>query len=170
VAKIQGDFPTHIGNHVTIGPGALVHAATLQDKCVIGAASQVLDGSIVQSNSIVGPASVVTPGTTVASGELWAGTPAKKVRALTEEEIKGIVARAVETSELANLHAIENAKDFKQLLEENELMEIDKYLDEYAPRPGKRNTDDVQGQGQPGRIFRSTLSHPEEITEPTNTK
>jgi carbonic anhydrase/acetyltransferase-like protein (isoleucine patch superfamily) len=50
-----------------------------------------LDGATVESNSIVAPASVVTPGTVVKSGELWAGTPAKMVRALTEEEKIGII-------------------------------------------------------------------------------
>ena len=91
VAKIQGDSPTIIGDHVTISAGALVHAATLKDSVVIGEMAQVLDGAVVESNSIVAPASVVTPGTTVKSGELWAGTPAKKVRELTEEEKIGIV-------------------------------------------------------------------------------
>jgi carbonic anhydrase/acetyltransferase-like protein (isoleucine patch superfamily) len=91
VAKIQGDSPSVIGNHVTISAGALVHAATLKDSVIIGEIAQVLDGAIVESHSIVGPASVVTPGTVVASGELWAGTPAKKVRELTEEEKVQIV-------------------------------------------------------------------------------
>jgi gamma-carbonic anhydrase len=91
VAKIQGDAPTVIGNHVTVSAGALVHAATLKDSVVVGEMAQVLDGATVESNSIVAPASIVTPGTTVGSGELWAGAPAKKVRALTEEEKIGIV-------------------------------------------------------------------------------
>lgn len=167
VAKIQGDFPTHIGNHVTIGAGALVHAATLKDACVIGESAQVLDGSVVESQSIVAPSSVVTPGTTVASGELWAGSPAKKIRVLTEEEKAAIVEQAIATSELANLHAIENAKDYKQILEEEELADIEEYLDESAPRKPYHDAGDVQGQGYPGRIFRSTLSHPEEVKGPS---
>lgn len=163
VARIQGDFATHIGNHVTIGAGALVHAATLKDSVVIGESAQVLDGSVVESNSIVAPASVVTPGTTVKSGELWAGSPARMVRVLTEEEIAGITARASETVLLASQHAIENAKDYKQILEEEELADIEMYMDEshYSKQPPPDVTD-VQGQGAPGRIFRSTLSHPDE--------
>lgn len=168
VAKIQGDFPTEIGNHVTVGAGALIHAATLKDACVIGEATQVLDGSVVESFSIVGPASTVTPGTTVKTGELWAGSPAKKVRALTEDEKAQIIARAVETSELANEHAIENAKSYEQVLEEEELADIEEYLDESAPRKPLLDRGDVLGQGYPGRIFRSTLSHPEEAQKPSS--
>lgn len=166
VAKIQGDHPTAIGNHVTIGAGAVVHAATLKDACIIGESAQVLDGSVVESFSIIAPASVVTPGTTIKGGELWAGSPAKKVRALSEEEKAEIVAQAVATSELANEHAIENAKDYKQILEEEELADIDAFLDESAPRKPDIDRGDVQGQGYPGRIFRSTLSHPEEAQKP----
>jgi gamma-carbonic anhydrase len=166
VAKIQGDFPTHIGNHVTVGAGALVHAATLKDAVVIGESAQVLDGAVVESFSMIAPASLVTAGTKVASGELWAGTPAKKVRALTEEEKAKIVSMALETSELANQHAIENAKDYQTVLEEEELAEIEEYLDESAPRKPWVDMADVKGQGHPGRIFRSTLSHPEDIKGP----
>ena len=162
VARIQGDFATHIGNNVTVGAGALIHAATLKDTVIIGESAQVLDGSVVESNSIVAPASIVTPGTTVKGGELWAGSPAKKVRALTAEEIAGITARASETVLLASQHVIENAKDYKQILEEEEIADIELYMDESAPRKAKRDAADVQGQGYPGRIFRSTLSHPEE--------
>lgn len=165
VAKIQGDFPTHIGSHVTIGAGALVHAATVNDKVVIGESAQVLDGSVVESNSMVAPASIVTPGTKVPSGELWAGSPAKKVRTLTETEQAEIVTRANETLELAILHDYENSKSYQQIVEEEEALEIEECLDESAPRPAVRDPNDVQGQGAPGRVFRSTLTHPEEAVK-----
>lgn len=161
VAKIQGDFATHIGNHVTVGAGALIHAATLQDSVIIGESAQVLDGAVVESNSIVAPSSIVTPGTKVTGGHLWAGSPAKMVRALTEAEIASIGERASDTVLLAAQHAMENAKDYKQILEEEELADIEMYMDDPVPT-GVRDPADVQGQGHPGRIFRSTLSHPEE--------
>lgn len=170
VARIQGDFPTSIGDHVTVGAGALIHAATLQDAVLVGESAQVLDGAIVESFSHIAPASLVTAGTIVPSGELWAGSPAKKVRVLTEEEKAQIVSLALQTSELANEHAIENAKDYAQLLEEEELADIHEYLDESAPRKDsidRGDGGDVLGQGSPGRIFRSTLSHPHEVKGPT---
>jgi carbonic anhydrase/acetyltransferase-like protein (isoleucine patch superfamily) len=162
VAKIQGDFATHIGDNVTIRAGALIHAATLKDFCVIGEAAQVLDGSIVESYSIVAPASIVTPGTTVASGELWGGVPAKKVRALTEQEIAEILTTATKTNALATMHAFESSKDYKQVLEEEEAMDVEEFQYEGAPRAAVKDPSDVLGQGHPGRIFRSTLTHPED--------
>lgn len=162
VAKIQGDFPTHIGSGVTIGSGALVHAATLRDGCVIGEAAQVMDGAVVEEKAFVAPASVVTPGTKIPAGELWAGAPAKKVRALTEAELSSAAEAVLQTAMLAQEHAIENAKDYKQILEEAELADIAEHLDESAPRKPIKDINDVLGQGHPGRIFRSTLSHPYE--------
>lgn len=162
VAKIQGDHPTHIGDNVTIGAGALVHAATINDAVMIGESAQVLDGSVVESNSIISAGSIVSPGTKIKSGELWGGTPAKKVRALTEEEISSITETALETVLLASKHAIETTKPFEQVLEEEELAEIKEVMSEDYGFPGEQPYDNqsVQGQGQPGRIFRSTLSHP----------
>ena len=161
VAKIQGDFPTSIGNDVIIGAGALVHAATLKDACMIGESAQVLDGAVVEAKAVVSPASVVTPGTKVPSGELWAGSPAKKVRDLTPEEIAAIPALALETADLAMEHVIEHEKDYKQVVEEED-DEYRQYLmqDPNAAKPSKKDDADVLGQGAPGRIFRSTLSHP----------
>jgi len=161
VAKIQGDFPTYIGNKVTIGAGALVHAATLEDGCVIGEAAQVLDGSKVESNAMIAPASLVSPGTTVPAGELWAGTPAKKVRSLTQEEIASMGEQASFIARMAADHAYENSKDFEQVLEEQELADIDEAMETSVPRSTDKDVSDVLNQGHPGRIFRSTLSHPE---------
>ena len=165
VAKIQGDFPTSIGDNVTVGAGAVIHACTIEDLCIVGESAQVLDGASIGTNSIIAPGSVVTPGTKVPSGELWGGSPAKKVRALTSEEIASIAESAHDTLELAYLHSVENSKDYKQLIAEEE-DRLDReirgkgqgaWFDPNIPDP-----DDVLGQRSPGRIFNSTLTHPEE--------
>jgi len=162
VAKIQGDHPTKIGDNVTIGAGAIVHACSIDDLVVIGESAQVMDGASVKSNSIVAPASIVTPGTTVPSGELWSGSPAKKERALTSEEIAEISESAHDVLELAYLHSVENSKDYKQLIEEEE-DRLDRKLRKKAWfDPNIPDPDDVLGQGVPGRIFNSTLTNPEE--------
>lgn len=163
VAKIQGDFSTSIGNHVTVGPCAVVHACVLQDKVIIGASAQVLDGSVVESLSMVAAGSVVTPGTKVTGGELWAGSPAKKVRALTDEEKAAIAEMATDQAELAAMHAFENSKDYQQLAaDEEELRDSQERHEEYIQPKDWKDNDDVLGQGQPGFIFNSTLTHPEE--------
>jgi len=162
VAKIQGDHPTSIGDNVTIGANAIVHACTIDDMVIIGESAQIMDGAKVSSNSIVAPASIVTPGTIVPSGELWSGSPAKKERALTSEEIAEISESAHDTLELAYLHSVENSKDYKQLIEEEE-DRLDRKLRKKAWfDPNIPDPDDVLGQGVPGRIFNSTLTNPEE--------
>lgn len=162
VAKIQGDLATTIGDNVTIGAGAIIHACTIEDLCMIGESVQVLDGAVIGSNTIIEPGSVVTPGTKVPSGELWGGSPAKKVRELTSDEIASIAESAHDTLELAYLHSVENSKTYKQLIVEEEdrldrELRKDAWFDPNIPDP-----DDVLGQGSPGRIFNTTLTHPEE--------
>ncbi|VEU42620.1 unnamed protein product [Pseudo-nitzschia multistriata] len=162
VAKIQGDHPTVIGDNVTIGAGAIVHACTIEDLVVVGESAQVMDGATVGTNSVVAAASIVTAGTKIPSGELWSGAPAKKERALTSEEIAEISESAHDTLELAYLHAVENSKDYKQLVEEEE-DRLDRKLRKNAWfDPNIPDPDDVLGQGVPGRIFNSTLTNPEE--------
>jgi len=164
VAKIQGDAPTFIGNNVTVGAGATIHAATLKDLCIVGESAQILDGAVVESNSIVEAGAIVTSGTVVPTGELWAGAPAKKVRALTPEEIAEIPQRARDTLQLANLHAIETSKDYKTVKEEEEWIEFldGTEVDDPHRQGPPPNIDDIQGMGTPGRIFNSTLTRPEE--------
>ena len=169
--KIQNDTATSIGNNVTVGPAAIINGATLHDDIIIGAAAQILDGSVVESQTIIAPGSVVMSGMTVSAGQLWAGVPAAPVRKLTPEEMEGIVTGAGETSELAVKHAVECAKDYKQLAIDEELFEDEQIRDlDYYPRPkdGEHDPANVLGQGVPGRIFDSTLTHPERAVEEMN--
>ena len=82
----RGKFPTHIGNNVTIGHGAVVHACTIGDLCLIGMGSVILDGAVVEPRSMVAAGAVVTPGKVVKSGTVWSGVPAKEWRPMTQEE------------------------------------------------------------------------------------
>jgi len=107
--------PTIIGDRVTIGHAAVIHAATIEDEALVGIAAVVLDGVKVAKHAIVAAGSLVAPGTEIASGELWAGTPAKKVRTLTDKEVEGILRSAEAYQELARVHAIENSKSFAEL-------------------------------------------------------
>lgn len=163
IAKIQGDFPTQIGNGVTVKPGAIVHAATLKDHSVVGEGAQVLDGSVVGSNSIIEPGAIVSPKTTVPDGEVWGGVQAKMVRKVTKEDIESITDSAEDMAELAALHAQECDKDYEQLAEDEEMYEDrETRADDYWNRDSDAVDDDVLGQGSPGRIFDNTLLNPEE--------
>jgi carbonic anhydrase/acetyltransferase-like protein (isoleucine patch superfamily) len=83
-----GGFPTLIGDDVTIGHGAIVHACTIGNACLVGMGATVLDGAVLEDHAFVGAGAVVPPGKTVRSGELWLGNPAQLVRRLSEREIE----------------------------------------------------------------------------------
>lgn len=108
-------LPTKIGSYVTIGHGATIHAATIEDGALVGMGATVLDGAIVQKGSILAAGSTLTPKKTVPSGEIWAGNPAKFLRELDEEEANFILQSANNYTALAAVHAAENSKTFTEI-------------------------------------------------------
>ena len=85
-----GGAPLLIGNDVTIGHGVILHACTIEDKCLIGIGSIILDGAIIESNSMLAAGSLVSPNKIIESGMLYKGSPAKPVRKLTRKELEYI--------------------------------------------------------------------------------
>jgi len=85
--------PTTIGNNVSIGHNAIVHGCTIHDNVLVGMGSIIMDDCIVESNSIIAAGAVVTKGTTVESGTIYAGTPAKKIKDISQELISGEINR-----------------------------------------------------------------------------
>lgn len=79
--------PLIIGNHVTIGHNVILHGCTVEDECLIGMGSIMMDKTVVQKHVLLGAGSLVPEGKVLESGYLYMGRPAKKVRALTAEEI-----------------------------------------------------------------------------------
>lgn len=95
-----------VGSGVTVGHGAVLHACTVEDDSFIGMRAVVLDGAHVCRGAMVAAGALVPPGRTVRPGELWAGTPAKFVRALSEQERAAIPQSAARYVELARRHAL----------------------------------------------------------------
>lgn len=93
-----------IGDDVTVGHNAVVHACTVEDMCLIGMGSVLLDGVVVKSGAIVGAGSLVPPGKELAGGYLWLGSPVKRVRELTENEKAFLVYSAAHYVDLKNRH------------------------------------------------------------------
>ena len=82
-----GGLPLTIGDDVTVGHRAVLHACTVGDRCLVGMGAVVLDGAIVEDEVIIGAGSLVPPRKRLASRTLWFGNPARAVRALTADEI-----------------------------------------------------------------------------------
>jgi carbonic anhydrase/acetyltransferase-like protein (isoleucine patch superfamily) len=75
-----------IGDDVTVGHMAIVHAATLHDGAFVAMAATVLDGAVIESGGVLAAGAVLTPGKRIGRNELWTGTPAKLARILSDDE------------------------------------------------------------------------------------
>ena len=110
--------PTIIGNGVVLGSGSILHGCKIEDSCLIGEGAQILDGAVIQKFSIVLPGALVSGGKVVPSGQVWGGVPAKYTRDATAAEIESIVTLAKENSKLAEEHALEGAKSWQTIEDE----------------------------------------------------
>src|SRR5262245_49798125 len=90
VLHLADDFPCVVGNLVTVGHSAVVHACTVGDEVLIGMGAIILDGAVIGKQSIIGAKALVTQGTKIPPGSLVLGAPAKIVRALTPKERAGL--------------------------------------------------------------------------------
>jgi len=101
VIHVTSDFSgTTIGDDVTIGHNAIVHACTIEDFCLIGMGSIILDGARIGRGSLVGAGALVTPGTDIPPGSLVVGAPAKVKRSIGDAERQMIKEGALHYVEL----------------------------------------------------------------------
>ena len=94
VLHLADDFPCVVGNYVTVGHSAIVHACNVGDEVLIGMGAVILDGAVVGRQSLIGAKALVTQGTKIPPGSLVLGAPAKVVRSLTRKERAGLKAWA----------------------------------------------------------------------------
>ena len=99
-----GGMPTHIGDDVTIGHMALIHACRLESGSFVGMRATVMDEAVVATGGMVAAAALVTPRKRVAGGELWGGSPAKRMRDLTDAECDDLGYTAKHYVEVATAH------------------------------------------------------------------
>jgi len=102
VLHVASSFPCVIGEGVTVGHRAVVHACRIGDWSLVGMGAVVLDGAEIGQESIVGAGALVTQGKSFPPRTLILGSPAKAVRALTTEEAEHLHAHAIAYSELAS--------------------------------------------------------------------
>jgi carbonic anhydrase/acetyltransferase-like protein (isoleucine patch superfamily) len=79
-------IPTLIGDNVTVGHKALLHACLIESNAFVGMGSIVLDGAVVEEGAMLAAGAVLTPKKRIPKGQLWAGAPAKYFRDLTKEQ------------------------------------------------------------------------------------
>ncbi len=97
----EDTHPLVIGDDVTVGHGCILHGCTINDRCLIGMGSVVLDGAVVGSDAMIGAGSVVKQGDVIPPRTLYLGVPAKYRRGLADTEISAIMESAKSYAELA---------------------------------------------------------------------
>jgi carbonic anhydrase/acetyltransferase-like protein (isoleucine patch superfamily) len=86
----HGTGPVHMGDDITVGHGAIIHACTIKSHCLIGMGAIILDQAVIPEHSFVAAGSLVSPGKTFPPGHLIKGSPAVAVRPLKDHELKGL--------------------------------------------------------------------------------
>jgi carbonic anhydrase/acetyltransferase-like protein (isoleucine patch superfamily) len=102
-ATLHGTFeksPTVIGDFVSIGHNAIVHGCTLGNHVLVGMGAIVMDNAIVHDNVLIAAGSVVLENSVLESGYIYAGVPAKKIKALDENHMNGLMKRISENYKL----------------------------------------------------------------------
>jgi carbonic anhydrase/acetyltransferase-like protein (isoleucine patch superfamily) len=91
-----------IGSNVTVGHSVILHGCTIEDECLIGMGSIVMDKVLVQKRVLLAAGSLVPQGMVLESGYLYMGRPAKKIRPLTSAEVDGLMYSAQHYIEVKN--------------------------------------------------------------------
>ena len=100
-------FPISIGNDVSVGHLCMLHGCTIDDGCLIGIGSVILNGAKIGKNVLIGAHTLITEGKQIRDNSLVIGSPGKVIRELTKEQIKGLSANAdgyVERTKLYRSH------------------------------------------------------------------
>jgi carbonic anhydrase/acetyltransferase-like protein (isoleucine patch superfamily) len=101
---LPGGAPLIVGDNVTVGHNVILHGCELRGNCLIGMGSIVMDRVVVQDHVVLGAGSVVPGDKVLESGYLYVGSPARRVRELTEQELKYFGYSAAHYVQLARRH------------------------------------------------------------------
>ena len=100
-------WPLHIGCDVTIGHGAILHGCRIGDRVLVGMGAIVMDGAVVEDEVVIAAGALVTPGKRLRSGYLYAGSPARERRKLSQQELDYFVYSANNYVQLKDRHIAE---------------------------------------------------------------
>lgn len=102
---------TYLGNDITVGHSAMLHACSIEDNAFIGIQACVMDDCIVENGAMVAAGALVTPGRIVKANEVWAGSPAKKLRDINEKDLAFFALNRKRYEKLAQEYRIEQYGD-----------------------------------------------------------
>jgi carbonic anhydrase/acetyltransferase-like protein (isoleucine patch superfamily) len=115
VLHLADDYGCIVGNYVTIGHNAIVHACIIEDEVLVGMGSVILDGAVIGAQSIIGAGALVPQGARIPPGSMVLGVPGKVSRALPPEEraaLKGWADKYVGVAEYYLRNKINLSSDF----------------------------------------------------------
>ena len=104
IGHLADDHPLLVGSHVTVGHGAVIHACTIEDECLIGMNATILDGAHIGKQSIVAAGSLVPAGTHIPDGSLFAGVPGELKKTLNEKQRSSLTGWAKKYLEVSKAH------------------------------------------------------------------
>ena len=104
IGHLSDDLPLEVGDYVTVGHGAVIHACVIEDECLVGMNATIMDGARIGRQSIVAAGTVVPQGMQVPEGSLVAGVPATTRKALSSERRQGLRQWAEKYVEVARAH------------------------------------------------------------------
>lgn len=84
------DLPCILGDRVTVGHGAIVHGAEIEDDVLIGIRAVVLNGARIGKHSIIGAGALIPEGKVIPPRSLVMGIPGKIIRQIEDEDIDRI--------------------------------------------------------------------------------
>jgi len=86
VLHLADDFGCYVGEFVTVGHSAIIHACEVGNECLIGMGATILDGAVIGNQCVIGANALVTQRQKIPDGSMVLGSPAKVARALTAQE------------------------------------------------------------------------------------
>ena len=98
--------PAIIGKNVTVGHLVMLHGCVIEDDCLIGIGSTILNQAKIGKNSIIGANALITENKVIPERSLFIGSPGKIIRQVTEEEINAIHENAK--------HYVDGSKKYKK--------------------------------------------------------
>lgn len=102
-------WPTIIGADVLIGHLVLLHGCVIEDTAFIGMRATVMDGAVIEGGAMVAAGALISPGKRVRRGEVWAGSPAKLWRSVTDDDLKAM--------KYGPAHYVDLAMEYRAVLE-----------------------------------------------------